>query len=387
LERGGIVGGQGAGALALCEGDGTTPGFGLFPGARLEFVSKAGKSKRKEDPPAGDGRIDWLIPKETALVVAHGRKVGAVGKADVHVRIQGTEAWPERSATITPQDVFELTDFAPYDLDLVAWRRSAQMRQGPTFPAESPAKPVLKKGTLILSGGGGVQSETWNRFIDAAGGKKATFVCIPSGSDYFPGEEPKSYGAGQLRDHGCRDVHVVDPASADRADADSRLHDLLGKATGIWIDGGRTYRVMDALEHTRAHELIRETLEEGGAVGGSSAGCQVLGELLVRGDPRTNRTLFFEGYTTGLGLLPGVVLDAHFLDRDRHEEFSKLVQEYSQYLGIGVDADTSLVVEKSTAEVLGKASVSFYDLSDGDAEPVILEAGNTYDLAKRRAKR
>ena len=305
----------------------------------------------------------------------------------MHVRIAGTDAWPERSATITPQDVFEPTDFVPYDLDLVAWRRSAQDRRGPAFPPQSPAEPVVKKGTLVLSGGGSLQSETWKRFIDAAGGEKATYVCIPSGSDYFPGEEPKSYGAGQLRDHGCRDVHVVDPDRAERADEDPELLALLERATGVWIDGGRTYRVMDALQHTRAHDLIREVLADGGAVGGSSAGCQVLGELLVRGDPRSNRTLLFDGYTSGLGLLPGVVLDAHFLQRDRHPEFAELVRQHPQLLGIGVDEDTALVVEGSTAEVFGPAAVSFYDASGGDGEPVVLEAGRTYDLVKRRAGR
>lgn len=389
LARGGVVGGQGSDALALCNSSESAeaPGFGLLPRSRLQLGSKRSRGKSADKDESNAGRVLWQVPKKTALVLHHGRRVTALGAGEVIALVPASEHWPARRATISPADVFEYGDVPGYDLDLLSWLRSAQDHEGPAFPPAKPDKPSVSRGTLILSGGGSVQNETWKRFIEAAGGKKAKFVTIPSGAEIEPGAEPKSYGAGQLRDHGCTNVVVLHTSDPARANEDPALLALLEDATGIWIDGGRTYRFMDAFQYTRAHELIRDVLKRGGAVGGSSAGCQVLGDYLVRGDPRTNRTLTHEGYTKGLGLLPGVILDAHFLQRERHEAFAELVALHPQLLGIGVDADTSLVIEKSIAEVLGNESVSFYDAGAADPSPVILQKGQRYDLVKRRSLR
>ncbi len=386
LARGGAVGGQAEGALALATGT-NDGGFGLLTGSHLLLAGKSVQASRKLELTGSDGLVTWQIPTETALVIAHGRRVGAVGEREVQVNVARTDFWPAREATLAPRRTFDYGDELSYDLDLVAWLRSAQDRMGPAFPPAKAPTPKVAKGLLVLSGGGGVASPIWKRFIDAAGGKKATYVCFPSASEFAPWEDPKSYGAGQLRDHGCTNVFVYHTSDPARANEDPRLLELLEEATGVWIDGGRTFRFMDSFQHTRAVELMREVLEGGGAVGGSSAGCQVLGDFLVRGDPRTSNVLAFEGYTRGLGFLPGVTMDAHFLQRDRHEPFTGLMDAYPQLLGIGVDEDTAILVRGSEAEVIGQASVSFYDWSGAEREPVILGEGRRYDLAKRKPLR
>jgi len=286
-----------------------------------------------------------------------------------------------------PRDVFDFGDLPPYDLDLLGWVRSAIDRTGPVFPAEKVPAPKVAKGTLVLSGGGGVQSPTWRRFIAAAGGEDSQIVCIPSADRFEPGEEPDSYSAKHLRSHGCTNVNVLHTDDSQSADLDRRLLSLLEEATGVWIDGGRTYRVIDAFQHTRAHQLMRDVLKRGGVVGGSSAGCQVAGDFLLRGDPRTNRTLVFEGYTTGLGFLKGVIIDAHFRERNRQEAFGDLMRSYPQMVGIGIDADTALVIEGTTAEVMGMNAVSIYYPGQPVDAPILLEQGQRHDLVKRRTRK
>ena len=146
---------------------------------------------------------------------------------------------------------------------------------------------------------------------------------------------------------------------------------------------------MDSYENTQVETLIGEVLERGGVVGGSSAGCQVPSDILVRGNPRSNRDIFHGGYTRGMGLLKGVIIDAHFLQRERHEPFLGLMKQHPQTLGIGIDESTALIVEGHQGRVIGEAAVSFYDLtneSQGEFKPVILNAGDTYDLKARKAK-
>ncbi len=390
LARGGVVGGQGVGSMALANlsVDKKSKGFGLLPGSRVHLLNTSDESgsARELDPilTGGDGLVGWQIPKETALVIHYGRRVGAIGNGSVVVQVAGAKGWPERRASIRAVDVFEYGDELSYDVDLLAWRRSAQDRMGPLFPPENAPTPKVPRGTLVLSGGGGVQSPTWNRFIEAAGGKDATIVCIPSAAEFDPGDEPRSYSARELREHGCANVFVIHTNDPDQADKDPRLLALLEKASGVWIDGGRTYRMMDSFQHTKSHALMRNVLTRGGVVGGSSAGCQVAGDFLVRGDPRTNRTLVHDGYTTGLGLLEGVILDAHFLQRNRHEPFVELMKNYPQMLGIGVDEDTALIVRGTAAEVIGDQAVSFYA---SGSDPVVLRKGQQYDLEKRSTAR
>ena len=143
--------------------------------------------------------------------------------------------------------------------------------------------------------------------------------------------------------------------------------------------------MMDRFQGTKAAELMRELLERDGVIGGSSAGCQVAGDFLVRGNPRTNRDLVLDGYTRGFGFIEGVILDAHFLQRGRDETFKPLMETYPQMLGIGVDEKTAISIRGSVAEVLGSNAVSFYNMKNGSSsKPVILKRGAKYDLQKRK---
>jgi len=321
--------------------------------------------------------------------------VGVLGAGPVEVRLDGTKHTAERRETL--QGTAELGEGGelgdgralPYALDLRRWLRLAHARAFESQRSAEVGVPHLKSGTLVVSGGGGVSDEAFARFIQAAGGKDAPIVCIPSAQVFGAGRRPRSYGKRRLEALGCSAVtllHVSDPRDAHD---DVRRLRQLEQAKGVWIDGGRTFRFMDAFGGTRAHKAIRAVLARGGAVGGSSAGCQVVGDLLVRGNPRTNQDIFYAGYTRGLGLLPGVVFDAHFLQRGRGEPFAALVQQHPAYLGIGVDEDTSLVIHGRVAEVVGEHAVSFYDARTKPDSPVplptpvVLRTGDTYDLVQR----
>ena len=66
---------------------------------------------------------------------------------------------------------------------------------------------------------------------------------------------------------------------------------------------------------------------------------------------------------------------------------TSLMADYPQYLGIGIDEGTALVVRGGRAAVIGRSKVAFYDTrrkqdADGpDYEEV--KAGEAYDLVRR----
>ena len=89
----------------------------------------------------------------------------------------------------------------------------------------------------------------------------------------------------------------------------------------------------------------------------------------------------------GLGLVPGVIVDQHFVKRQRQNRLFALVLASPDDLGVGVDEGAALLVEDSrTGTVVGEGSVL---LVDGKAEAGALLVrlawpGQRVDLVTRR---
>jgi cyanophycinase-like exopeptidase len=107
---------------------------------------------------------------------------------------------------------------------------------------------------------------------------------------------------------------------------------------------------------------------------------------MPRGHPLVNTIVAAEGYERGFGFLPGCAVDQHFFVRKRLPDMTNLMKQYPQFLGIGIDEATAIVVTGSTAEVIGNSKVAFYDYQrpiHGDIDHEVLIAGERYDLKKR----
>lgn len=330
------------------------------------------------------GEIVAAMPDSTAIVVHGGRRVALLGAGDVGFAVYRADGTMVDEQVLPCQAERSVGDPLEYRLDLLAWIRQARDAERPIFPPLEPAAPRIPAGTLIVQGGGGVTEGTWERFIELAGGRDANFVCIPSANTEIDAVAPRSYSARELAELGCTNVRTVHAHERHRAQHDEHLIAAIDAADAVWIDGGRTFMFMDRFGETAAAEAIARVLERGQVVGGSSAGCQVVGELLLRGDPKTNSEILYPGYTRGLGLIEGIVFDAHFRERERYGAFRDVVHQYPQLLGIGVDAETALLIQGTTAEVLGENGVNVYDARSGGElaeEGVAFEAGATFDLS------
>ena len=359
------------------------------PFAKCEFhFGEAWSAKNNEDL-GSPRKVHWSIPDSSAAVVHAGRRIAGYGDRDISLMVEKANGLPKREVTFECLDVFGPGGYPSYSQDLFAWVRAANERGRPTFPPTDAGTPIVENGTLFLHGGSRLNQDVLQEFVKLTGGKDASFVCIPSAKSFDRFEEPDSYMAEKLREFDCNNVtilHAADPFVADQSKAFARI---LKNADGVWIDGGRTFRFMDSYEGTQVPKLLAQVLDRGGVVGGSSAGCQVPSDFLVRGNPTSNRDIEYDGYTRGMALLKGVIIDAHFLQRERHEPFLGLMKKYPQMLGIGIDESTALIVKGSKGRVVGNAAVSFYDLqadATDEFKPVILKAGQSYDLKSRKSE-
>ena len=82
-------------------------------------------------------------------------------------------------------------------------------------------------------------------------------------------------------------------------------------------------------------------------------------------------------------------IDQHFAQRKRFKDMTRMMTIYPQYLGIGLDEATAIVVRGSVADVVGRGEVHFYDATKkpekGKPDHVSLKAGAKYDLKARKA--
>jgi cyanophycinase len=235
----------------------------------------------------------------------------------------------------------------------------------------------------VLVGGGGTTPEIMNRFFDLAGGKDSLIVVVPTASESSTGDDASD--AKFLKTWGATNVKVLHTRNRKTAD-DPEFSKVLLNAQGVWFGGGRQWRFVDAYEGTLTEKRFHEVLARGGVIGGSSAGASIQSEYMPRGHPLGNRPIAVEGYERGFGFLPGCAVDQHFFAKNRDQDMTALMKQHPQFLGIGLDESTAIIVRGSIAEVIGKGKVAFYDAANANHSPdyLALTDGAKYDLAARK---
>lgn len=239
-------------------------------------------------------------------------------------------------------------------------------------------------GSLIIVGGGRLDKSIVQEFIDRAGGVDAPFVIIPTAN---PGEEwgEKFVAASFLTRAGAKDVTVLH--TRDRGVADStEFVAPLQRAKGVWITGGRQWRLVDSYLNTRTHCELLRVLARGGVIGGSSAGATIQGSYLVRGAVEGNTIMMAKGHEEGLGFLKTSAIDQHVIARQRENDLAEVIDAHPELLGIGIDEATAIVVTANIFKVIGASRVVIHDKNYRPVEGpryYFLSPGDEFDLCRR----
>ena len=275
-------------------------------------------------------------------------------------------------------------------------------------PATAVAAP--RRGHLLIVGGGPLPDPVIARFVELAGGPgRAKIVLFPmASSDPDAGIEM----AETFRKLGATAERVVmDHAAADTAHGAAKLDG----ATGVWFGGGDQVKLTDALAGTRTEAAIHARYRDGAVIGGTSAGAAVMSTPMLTGDerhpggdrpppkdsPNAYMTIARENVITvpGFALLPGAIVDQHFLRRRRNNRLVSLVLEHPDLVGVGIDESTALEVDPNGVwRVLGNSVAVVYDarhaavtsppaaLGASDLRMHVLPAGSQYDPRTGKTK-
>ena len=241
------------------------------------------------------------------------------------------------------------------------------------------------RGWLVIHGGGTLTNETKERFVALAGGREASFVAIPTALSDGPIDLDK-YRLEQIHRFDVTGVTVLHTKDRVRANSDGFVEPLR-HASGVWIDGGRQYRLADAYLGTAVEREIKALLARGGVVCGSSAGATIQGSFLVRGAPSNDNSIMVSpGHVTGLGLLPNSAIDQHVNVRERERDLDPVIAAHPELLGIGLDQEAAIVVHGNSFFVVG-GQVAIHDGKlQGGALYFFLSSGQSYDLETRSVK-
>ncbi|MFM7152367.1 MAG: Type 1 glutamine amidotransferase-like domain-containing protein [Gemmataceae bacterium] len=338
------------------------------------------------DPNGVDGTLTIKTPEEAtrllpgarcsfdnAALEIRGRMMRVSGSGKVTLRLPAGGGRPERDIVLDEKQREDLTVV-----------RRALRDRAESFPPTQVADPVVENGSLVIIGGGGLPPGMIEQFVELAGGKDANIVVLPTA---VPRPTPRDGITNLMRLAGAKKVTVLAGIAPGEVES-AEYRKAMSEATGIWFGGGRQWHFVDAYENTRLLPLMHEVLKRGGVIGGSSAGATIQGEYLCRGGVFQNFEIASEGYERGFAFLPGTAIDQHFAQRKRFQDMTSLMKQYPQFLGIGLDEGTGIIVRSNVAQVIGKGQVHFYDsrkpAKNGQRDHDSLDAGMRYDLQSRK---
>lgn len=230
------------------------------------------------------------------------------------------------------------------------------------------------KGKLYIIGGGKRPDSMVEQLINL--GKlrgDGYLVVLPMAS-----EEPDSAAYYAIKQFTDRGVINAFPLIFQKTDTIKQWWvDTLRKASMIYISGGDQKKFMDIIGGTPIHEAILFAYQNGAVIAGTSAGAAVMSKLMITGrqlkfpdDERYGHIVAHNiEIAEGIGLLKHLIIDQHFVKRERLNRLIAVSIENPNYLCVGIDESTALFVSGDSAKVCGIGQVVLVDASNATITP------------------
>lgn len=233
----------------------------------------------------------------------------------------------------------------------------------------SPIYCSQTKGKLVIVGG--VQTtEIVKKYVELAGGSNAKIIVIPNA-----GSDPVYWSEVQVKefnDLGAQAQYLL--FTKETADDKSNLNKMDWANAVFFLGGDQSVLTHDMLG-TKLLQKVFDIYNNGGVVGGSSAGAAVMSEVMITGNELVNKDSSASFVTIergnvevkkGFGFLKNVIVDQHFLKRKRHNRTISALIEHPDLFGIAIDESTAIIVyPDETFEVIGSNQVLVYDPTNG----------------------
>ena len=261
---------------------------------------------------------------------------------------------------------------------------------------------IIKSAVMVIGGG---EDKVQDRkilktFVENSGGSQAHIAIIPCAS-----REPDIIGRiyhDIFTELGASTVKVLDIRERP-TEAYPEAEALVDQFTGIFMTGGDQLRLCALIADTPFAIAIAKGISENRLVlAGTSAGAAAMGYHMISGGSSSESPhKELVNMSTGLNILPEIIFDQHFHNRNRMARLITAIAAHPDKIGIGIDEDTVAIFEPNNImRVLGRGTVTVVDpgeisysnqlwvsgtapLTIHNLRVHILAAGCQYHLVKR----
>jgi cyanophycinase len=224
----------------------------------------------------------------------------------------------------------------------------------------------------LFIGGGALPETMYKEFLKLTG-PDAKLVVIPTASNREINVE-KMQELWQSR--GFMEISILHTKDREVASS-AEFTAPLKTATAVWFSGGSQQRIADAYIGTPVEKELYQLLQRGGVIGGSSAGAAIQSKVMITGGKSQPEI------STGFELLPGAIIDQHFLKRNRLTRLITAIQAHPELIGFGIDEGTAIVVSDNEYKIVGGSYVLRVELVEGAIKIDAFKDGDIVPLLDR----
>jgi cyanophycinase len=261
---------------------------------------------------------------------------------------------------------------------------------------------IPKKKDIKAAGIKNIHPQILERLLKEMKGRKSKIEIITAATTV-----PKSVGADYrkaFKNLKCTNVRVMNFTTPTEADQ-SKFIKRLQECDGLMFTGGNQTRICKALLKSKFLALMKKRFksEIDFLISGTSAGAMAMSEIMISGgQPSEALRKGRVRLNKGLGLLPNIIIDTHFINRQRFGRLIEAISTYPEKLGIGLGEDTAVFfVKPHHVETIGTNMVVLIDGSKvtfnniekikknnpicvEDMKLHVLPKGHVFNIPKRR---
>jgi cyanophycinase len=200
------------------------------------------------------------------------------------------------------------------------------------------------------------------QIVDLAGKKSTPKIEVVTTASSIPDEVAQIYKKA-FKKLGLVDIGHLKITNREEADSKKTL-ERLEKCNCILFSGGDQLRLCSIVGGTEFRDILRERFEkEHFVIAGTSAGAACMGNTMIAGGEESKA--YLKGrveLSIGLSFLRDVIIDTHFDARGRFGRLAQAIAAQPGAIGIGLDEDTGIVIEKGRMlRAIGSSSVVIVD--------------------------
>ena len=184
--------------------------------------------------------------------------------------------------------------------------------------------------------------------LEASGVKPAGVLVVPTAAAGQNPAKAASNGVSYFSNLGANASSLM---VVDRPDADNEeLVSLVDTANVIYFTGGNPAHLIEVLDGSTLLSRVRQALDRGAVIAGSSAGAMVMGSWMR-----------FREWREALGIVPGVAVLPHHERSDPDAVLQQLATGgHAGLIALGIDGRTGCLSELEGWVVAGTGNVTVY---------------------------